>query len=40
MDHPPYSPNLAPCDFWRFDYIKQRINDHTSLKSRGAEKPK
>ena len=22
MDHPPYSPDLAPSDFWLFDYIK------------------
>jgi len=20
MDHPPYSPDLAPCDFWLFPY--------------------
>jgi histone-lysine N-methyltransferase SETMAR len=33
MDHPPYSPDLAPCDFWLFDYIKQRLTDHTSEKS-------
>ena len=24
MDHPPYSPDLAPCDFWLFDYIKRQ----------------
>lgn len=33
VSHPPYSPDLAPCDFWLFDYIKQRLNDHTSQKS-------
>ena len=22
IDHPPYSPDLAPCDFWLFDLIK------------------
>jgi len=22
IDHPPYSPDLAPCDFWLFDYLK------------------
>ena len=33
MDHPPYSPDLAPCDFWLFDYIKQRLSDHTTVKS-------
>ena len=27
--HPPYSPDLAPCDFWLFDYLKQRLTDHT-----------
>ena len=25
MDHPSYSPDLAPSDFWLFDYIKQRL---------------
>ena len=25
MRHPPYSPDLAPCDFWLFDYIKARL---------------
>jgi histone-lysine N-methyltransferase SETMAR len=27
IDHPPYSPDLAPCDYWLFDYIKQRLPD-------------
>ena len=27
IDHPPYSPDLAPCDYWLFDYIKQRLGD-------------
>ena len=31
--HPPYSPDLAPCDFWLFDYIKRNLTDHTSAKS-------
>jgi histone-lysine N-methyltransferase SETMAR len=22
MDHPPYSPELAPCDFWLFPELK------------------
>jgi hypothetical protein len=22
MDHPPYSANLAPCDFWLFPKLK------------------
>lgn len=33
MDHPPYSPDLAPSDFWLFNYIKQRLSNHTSLDS-------
>ena len=33
MDHPPYSPDLAPSDFWLFDYVKQRLDDHTSAES-------
>lgn len=31
--HPPYSPDLAPCDFWLFDYIKRQLDDHSSEKS-------
>ena len=31
--HPPYSPDLAPCDFWLFDYIKRHLGDHNSAKS-------
>ena len=33
MDHPPYSPDLAPSDFWLFDYIKTRLHDHGSAES-------
>ena len=33
IDHPPYSPDLAPSDFWLFDYIKQRLDDHTNAES-------
>ena len=33
MNHPPYSPDLAPSDFWLFDYIKQRLDDHSSSES-------
>ena len=33
MDHPPYSPDLAPSDFWLFDYIKQRLDDHKKAES-------
>jgi histone-lysine N-methyltransferase SETMAR len=31
--HPPYSPDLAPCDFWLFDEIKGRLRDARSQKS-------
>ena len=33
MEHPPYSPDLAPLDFWLFYYIKQRLHDHMSEES-------
>lgn len=33
MDHPPYSPDVAPSEFWLFDYIKQRLDDHKSAES-------
>jgi len=33
ISHPPYSPDLAPCDYWLFSYIKQRLDDHTSGQS-------
>jgi len=26
MDHPPYSPDLAPCDFWLFPKLKNALN--------------
>jgi hypothetical protein len=26
--HPPYSPDLSPCDFWLFGTWKQKIQDH------------
>ena len=32
MPHPPYSPDLAPCDYWLNDYIKQHLEDQTSVK--------
>jgi histone-lysine N-methyltransferase SETMAR len=25
MSHPPYSPDLAPCDFWLFPKLKERL---------------
>ena len=33
MDHPPYSPDLAPSDFWLFDYIKERLTSNPDAKS-------
>lgn len=33
IDHPPYSPDLAPCDFWLFDYIKERLDDEESAET-------
>jgi hypothetical protein len=36
MDHPPYSPDLAPCDFWVFKKLKialkgQRFSDLSDI---------
>ena len=25
LEHPPYSPDLAPCDFWLFPILKNRL---------------
>jgi hypothetical protein len=25
MEHPPYSPDLAPCDFFLFGYAKRKL---------------
>lgn len=33
MPHPPYSPDLAPCDFWLNDYIKRNLPDQKDEKS-------
>jgi len=33
IDHPPYSPDFAPCDFWLFSKIKQEIRSHTDVES-------
>lgn len=32
MSHPPYSPDLSPCDFWLFKKIKKafRGKNHTT----------
>ncbi len=28
VSHPPYSPDLAPADFWLFPYLKEQIRGH------------
>ena len=33
MPHPLYSPDLAPCDYWLNDYIKNRLTDQPDEKS-------
>jgi len=33
MEHPPYSPDLAPSDFWLFDYIKKRLTTQPNAES-------
>ena len=33
IPHPPYSPDLAPCDYWLNDYIKRNLTDQTNSKS-------
>ncbi len=25
VSHPPYSPDLAPCDFWAFPFMKNHL---------------
>jgi len=40
MDHPPYSPDLVPCDFWLFPKLKnalkeQRIADLSDIQHNG-----
>ena len=32
VPHPPYSPDLSPCDYWLNSYIKQHLTDQTSPK--------
>jgi hypothetical protein len=29
IEHPPYSPDLAPCDFFLFGYIKEMLKDQS-----------
>ena len=33
MSHPPISPDLAPCDFYLFDLIKQNLDDQDDSES-------
>ena len=33
IQHPPYSPDLAPCDFWLFDMLKRELTSHTNAQS-------
>jgi hypothetical protein len=33
MDHLPYSPDLAPCDFWLNSYFKDRLVDQPDVKA-------
>ncbi len=33
INHLPYSPDLAPSDFWLFNRIKTSLTDHTSAES-------
>ena len=28
LDHPPYSPDLFPCDFWLFQRLKEMLAGH------------
>ena len=29
LDHPPYSPDLSPCDFWLFPRLKKMLAEHS-----------
>ena len=33
FDNTPYSPDLAPSDYWLFDYIKQHLDDEKDSNS-------
>jgi histone-lysine N-methyltransferase SETMAR len=37
IDHPPYSPDLAPCDFWLFSKIKRELSSHPDVESLKSE---
>lgn len=32
LPHPPYSPDLSPCDYWLNDYIKLNLTDQKDEK--------
>lgn len=36
MDHPPYSPDLAPCDFWLNSYVKDRLVEQPDVEALNA----
>ena len=33
IKHPPYSPDLAPSDFWLIDYVKSNLDDQPDEKA-------
>jgi histone-lysine N-methyltransferase SETMAR len=33
IPHPPYSPDLSPCDFWLFHLIKRNLSDQSDAQS-------
>jgi histone-lysine N-methyltransferase SETMAR len=33
VPHPPNSPDLSPCDFWLFDFIKENLPDQSDSQS-------
>ena len=33
MSHPPYSSDVAPCDYWLNEYIKRNLTDQPDEKS-------
>ena len=33
IQHPPYSPDLAPCDFWLFSLVKSQLVSHPNVES-------
>ena len=35
LDHPPYSPDLSPCDFWLFPRLKEMLAGHRFESHRG-----